>query len=443
VLVEQLLNMLVGLVDTWLTGNYLSTDAHLAAIGLMAYVMWLLPSMFAAVAIGATAMTSRFVGSGDSPAAARVTNQAILAGTVLAGAAMAAVYFFGSWFVETMQLEAEAARLAVRYLEFLLPVIPAIMVQQVGIACLRGAGDTISGLFCMAMVNVVNVLLSTSLVTGLGPCPTLGWDGLAIGTATGHALGAVIVLGLLVTGRAEMRLRPSWLRPDPGLIRRLLRIGLPGGADVALILVCHLVFVGIINSLGTSAAAAHSLGVRIEALAYLPGAAFQVAAATLAGQFLGARDDRRAVRGALMACLAGGGIMAGAGVVMFSGAYPLAAFFTGGASETAQSTAPLLRIVSLAMPSLALSMILTGALRGAGDTRWPFLFTVIGFVGLRLPLATVLAWDQVPLPLVEGSVPGAGLGVPGAWYAMVIDVIVRSILVVWRFGQGGWKHVNV
>jgi putative MATE family efflux protein len=317
------------------------------------------------------------------------------------------------------------------------------MVQQVGIACLRGAGDTRSGLFCMAMVNAFNVVLSTCLVTGLGPCPSWGWDGLAVGTAVGHGVGAVIVLVLLVAGRAEMWLRRSWLRPDLGLIRRLLRIGLPGGADVALILVCHLVFVGIINSLGTSAAAAHSLGVRIEALAYLPGAAFQVAAATLAGQFLGARDYRRAVHGALMACVAGGGIMVSAGAVMFLGADWLAAFFTGGQSETARSTAPLLRIVSVAMPSLALSMILTGALRGAGDTRWPFVFTVIGFMGLRIPLAAILAWDHVPLPLVESGLPGMSLGVQGAWYAMVIDVIARSVLVVWRFWQGGWKHVKV
>lgn len=443
VLVEQLLNVLVGLVDTWLTGNFLSTDTHLAAIGLMAYVLWLLPSMFAAVAIGATALTSRCVGSGDTRLAARVTNQALTAGCFLAGIAVVVVHFLGPWFVGAMHLQDEAAALAVRYLQFLVPVIPAMMVEQIGIACLRGAGDTVSGFVAMAMVNVVNVVLSTCLVTGVGPWPQWGWEGLAMGTAAGHGVGAVIVLGLLLAGRADMRLRLAGLVPDRDLIGRLLRIGLPGGADVTLILVCHLVYVSIVNSLGTSAAAAHSLGVRIESIAYLPGAAFQVAAATLAGQFLGAGDYRRATRGAMMACLVGGGIMVAAGVIMFCGAEDLAAFFTGGQKETVELTAPLLRIVSLTMPSLAISMILTGALRGAGDTRWPFVFTVIGLAGLRLPLATILAWDQVTLPLVGLVIPGMALGVVGAWYAMVVDVVTRSVLVLWRFWHGGWKHVRV
>jgi Na+-driven multidrug efflux pump len=90
----------------------------------------------------------------------------------------------------------------------------------------------------------------------------------------------------------------------------------------------------------------------------------------------------------------------------------------------------LLRIVSIAMPFLAFYQVLTGALRGAGDTRWPLAFTFIGFVGVRLPLAYWLALSL-------------GWGVRGAWYAMVIDVLVRCALVSYRFLHGGWKKVEV
>jgi putative MATE family efflux protein len=444
VLAEQLLHALVALVDTWLAGNFLSTGSHLAAMGLVAYVLWLIPSMFAAIAIGATAMTARLVGARDVPLAARVANQALVMGSVLSLVAMASVWWFDAWFVDAMQLEQDAAPLALRYLEILIPVIPAIMVEQVGIACLRGAGDTISGLFAMTLMNVVNLVLSSALVIGLGPIPRWGWDGLAFGTAAGHALGAMLVLGLLGRGRAGMQLQLAWLRPDRELARRLLRIGLPGGADVALILVCHLCFVAIINSLGTLPAAAHSVGVRIEGISYLPGAAFQVAAATMAGQFLGAQDARRAMRSARMACLIGGAIMVSSGVLMFCASDWLASFFTGGRdNSTAQLAGPLLRVVSLTQPSLALTMILTGALRGAGDTRWPLLFSLIGFVGVRLPLATVLAWDQVWIPGFDCVVPGLGWGVLGAWYAMAADIVLRSVLVAWRFWQGGWRQVRV
>ncbi len=119
-------------------------------------------------------------------------------------------------------------------------------------------------------------------------------------------------------------------------MRRLWCLDIQHGIMVKTILFCHLFFVGIINSLGTLAAAAHSLGVRIESLAYLPGTAFQIAAATMAGQYLGARDHNRAMRGVLTACLTGGAVMISAGVVMFVGAESLSAFFTGcGTSATA------------------------------------------------------------------------------------------------------------
>jgi hypothetical protein len=103
------------------------------------------------------------------------------------------------------------------------------------------------------------------------------------------------------------------LGPDRDLIRRLLRVGVPGGMDTLLIIFCHLWFVSVINRLGDLAAAAHGVAIRIESLAFLSGIAFQVAATTMAGQYLGARDHHRAGWSVLLACLVGGGVMATAG----------------------------------------------------------------------------------------------------------------------------------
>jgi Na+-driven multidrug efflux pump len=145
-----------------------------------------------------------------------------------------------------------------------------------------------------------------------------------------------------------------------------------------------------------------------------------------------------------MACGTGGGFLVGVGFIFFFGARPLTSFFTGGADNaTAELAVPLLRLVAWSMPSLALTMILTGALRGAGDTRWPFVFTLIGFVGIRIPLSTLLAWPTVTLPLVDITIGGFGFGVLGAWYAMLVDVVLRSVLVVLRFRHGGWQRVQV
>lgn len=443
VLVEQLLVTMVGLVDLWLTGHYLQ-QPHLAAIGLMSYVLWLIPSIFGIVAIGATALTARFVGARDFESANRATNQAFIAGAVLAILVTAAVVFFKTQFVSLTQLKSDAAPLAVEYLSIISFVIPAIMIEVVGIACLRGAGDTLSGFLAMAAVNVVNIAVGASLVIGLGPFPQLGWPGLAIGTACGYVTGATIVLAMLVVGRCGLRVRWSMLRVDLDWIRRLLRVGLPAGIDQTAIVFCHLWFLSIINSLGTLSAAAHGLGVRIESLSYLPGVAFQVAAATMAGQFLGAGDPRRASRSVWMTVAIGGGVMCAAGALFFFKGQWLTGLFLGQqAEETAAVAVRLLKIVAIAMPPFALSTILTGGLRGAGDTRWPLLFTFIGFLLIRIPLAYYLAWDEFTLPIVGWQVAGVGLGVVGAWYAMLIDCCVRSIMVGWRFAHGGWKRVRV
>ena len=184
-------------------------------------------------------------------------------------------------------------------------------------------------------------------------------------------------------------------------MKRILRVGFPGGLDQTLIVCCHLWFLSIINSLGTLSAAAHGLGVRIESLAYLPGTAFQVAAATLAGQFLGAGEPRRATRSVMMACAAGGSLMVTAGAMFFFQGDWLTGLFLGKSTEqTAELAVPLLKIVALAMPPFALSTILIGGLRGAGDTRWPLVFTLVGFVVMNartwLPasrrLCSVASW---------------------------------------------------
>ena len=443
-LAEQLLTMLVGYTDWWLAGHYLKEAPYLAAMGLIAYVLWLLPSMFAAVAIGATALIARLVGADQQSLAEKVSNQAMTIGLVLSILATAATAWGGPYFVYAMQLQDEAARLAIRYLWILTPVVPAIMLEQVGIACLRGAGDTVTGFITKTIVVAINVAVSMSLIIGWGPIQPLGWEGLAIGTAVGHGVGGVLIVSCLLAGRAGLTLRWHKLRPDGMLIWRLLRIGIPGGIDTAVILTCHLAFVAIINRISTLAAAAHGLGVTIESMAYLPGAAFQVAAMTLTGQLLGARDPQRAVHSALLACAAGGAFMVAAGLAFYSAPEALTAFFTGyNNSPTAQATVPLLRIVAWAMPSLALVMILTGALRGAGDSRWPLAISLVGFFGVRLPGACWLAWDSVPLPGTNLELAGWGWGVTGAWYAMLADNLVRSILIVCRFIHGGWKQIEV
>ena len=444
VLAEQLLNMLVGFADTWLAGNLLVGEQYLAAMTLNAYLLWLLGSLVSVVSIGTTALTARFIGAGNRAVASHAMNQSLVLGVAFGTALVLLGYLWADNLVYAIGLEADAAPLAIQYIYILLPAIPIFMLEQIAFAALRGAGDTVTGLAVMTVVNVINVLVSAGLVVGWGPLPALGWSGVAIGTATAYVAGGAIVLLLLMRGRAGLRIERRLLLPDWGMMRRLLRVGVPAGCDSAAVNLCQLWFLSIISQMGNLAAAAHGVAIRVEALAYLPGTAFQVAAATLAGQHLGARDERRAVRSVVMACLAGTIVMTCAGVAFYFLGEELAGLFVSSAQEeVAVGAAPLLQIIAVAMPPFALLMVLSGALRGAGDTRWPLLVTFVGYLGVRIPLAYWLAWETFFVPGTQLEVQGLGLGVRGAWFAMAADLTVRGVLIVGRFFHGGWKRIEV
>lgn len=444
-LAEESLVLMVTWTDWWLAGHYFHQDGDptKAAMALMGYAMWLIPGFFAAVAIGVTALVARMVGAGDYETADRAANQGLLIGAILAAMLTAVLFVGGDTFIWAMQLRGRAAEYAHEYLYIVVFAIPLIMCGQVGAAALRGAGDTVTGFVAKLVVVTVNILVSTSLVAGVFGFEPIGWKGLAIGTAVGHALGGFIILVVLLKGRAGLHWSPGKWMPNFMLIRRILRIGIPGGADVVALAFSQLAFVAIINSLGDSAAAAHGLAVQIEACCYLPGAAFQVAAATMAGQFLGAGLPTRATRGVLACVMAGGAIMVASGMVLYFFGDHLAWFFTGDWSDpTTLQTYELLRIVALVIPFLAIAMIINGGLRGAGDTVWPLLITLSGFLLVRIPLAAWFSLESLNLgPL--GQWDGCAMGVAGAWYAMAADILFRSLLVLARFFHGGWRNIPV
>jgi Na+-driven multidrug efflux pump len=136
--------------------------------------------------------------------------------------------------------------------------------------------------------------------------------------------------------------------------------------------------------------------------------------------------------------------MIAAGAVLFFVPRLLARIFVSGdQTEVIELIAELLPVAALSMPALAVVSILGGALRGAGDTRWPLVFTFIGLLLIRIPGSYWLAYDSVTLWPTGLQIEGMGWGVLGAWYAMVADLVLRCVLVLGRFFQGGWKRIIV
>lgn len=435
VLGEQMLNSAVGLFDTFLAGTI--SASVLSAVGFAAYVDWLVSILFGLAGTGATALVARAVGAGDTRLARRTTNQAVMIGLGLGAVSAISVYFSAGLLSRGLGLRGEAFDVTVMYLRLVALGHVAHCFTAVGSACLRGAGNTITPMWIYGATNVVNVIVSSVLVFGLGGIDPWGVSGIAAGTVTARFVGGLITVAVLRAGVTGLSLTRRDLRPDPPTIRRILRIGGPALVDGGFLWMGHFLFMAILTRMGTEEASthnfsAHIVGIRIESLSYLPAVAWATAAATLVGQGLGAGQAGWARRAGHEAALQGTILIGLVGVIYYVFAPELFRLFTtyNPNAEAQAIGVPAMRLLAFFQPALALTIIYVGALRGAGDTRYPMMFTVLSITLVRLPLA-----------YVGGHVLDGGL--VGAWVGMCADLVVRAGLAAWRFTRGRWDQTRV
>jgi putative MATE family efflux protein len=250
-----------------------------------------------------------------------------------------------------------------------------------------------------------------------------------LGATTGRLVGGVLVMALLLRGRSGLRLRLGRLRPDWDLIRRVMRVGLPSGVEQVFFRTGSMAFARILAGLGTVAYAASQVALNGWSLSFMPGFGFALAATTLVGQALGAEEPESAQQRGYTAYRMSAGLMSTVGLFFLLFPAQIVGFFTNDPQVIATGTMPL-RMVGLIQPLLAANMVFGGALRGAGDTRYPMLITGLGIYLARLPLAYTLAHVL-------------GWGLPGAWGALIVDFTLRGVFNFLRYRGGRWKSVKV
>ncbi len=428
VVIQQVALTTVQLVDTFLVGH-LGADA-LAGVGLASILYWVPISGMMAVGIGATAVVARNVGAGN-PGRAEVTLRSAQMLALIWGLAMAAVYFVAAApMLRIMGAEPAALNQGVDYMQAAALGIPFYSVLFASNACLQGAGDTRTPMLIMLAVNLINGILSWVLINGLGPFPEYGVTGAGLGYFGAAIAGAVLAAYSVLRRDSVVHLSPSKVTSIESVeTRRILRVGLPTGAEQLQFMASFLLYTRIIATLGTTALAAHQVALRIEGLTFQPGFALGVAATTLVGQALGAKRPDLAEKAAAAAGRIAFVFMTAVGVTLMIFGGPITRLFIDD-DEVVDIGRKLLLIFGIALPALSISMSLGGALRGAGDTRAVLGIMTIGVWGVRLVPAYFLA-------IV------VGLGVPGAWLAAVMDINTRALLMFLRFRQGRWKRIDV
>jgi MATE family multidrug resistance protein len=424
---EQLLSMMVGIVDTFLVGHL--GAAPLAAVGLANQWVFMATMLFGAIATGSTALIARFIGAREPDQANEVLRQSILLGALIGLIATLLGLSLAQQAVTLLGAEEDVIGLGTSYLRVVSSIFFFSTLMFIGNASLRGAGDTKTPLLVMLVVNGVNIVVAWTAINGPFGLPQLGVVGSALGAATGRLVGGLLVIGILLRGRANIQLKLANLRPDWALIRRILRVGLPSGLEQLLFRTGHMVFARILAELGTVAYAANQVAMNGWSLSFMPGFGFALAATTLVGQSLGAEDPEGAQRRGYTAYRMGAALMATVGLAFLLFPAQIVGFFTNDPQIIAIGTMPL-RMVGLIQPLLAASMVFSGGLRGAGDTRWPMVITGGSIWLVRLPLAYLFAL------LLDW-------GLPGAWTALALDLSLRGLLNFLRFRGGRWKAVKV
>jgi MATE family multidrug resistance protein len=433
---EQVLNTLVGLSDTFLVGHLspaasarvgYSSSTALAGVGLANQIVWLITVFFMAVSVGSTALIARARGAGDNTTANRVMRQSLIVGLIMGVLASLLGVLLAEPAIQVLGADADVLPRGVAFLRIVSSTFAPAALLFIGTAVLRGAGDTRTPLYVMLGVNIVNIALSWLLINGNLGAPTLGVAGSAIGAAVARGGGGLVLMALLFRGRSGLKLSID-LHPESDILWRVVRIGVPSGGEQLVFQGALLIFVRFVTSLGTAAYAAHNVVLNIESLSFLPGMGYAIAASTLVGQRLGANQPDEAEASTYEALRQGGLMMTVLGAIMILLPHQLIALFVAD-PQVADVGAGAMRIAGMLQPFLAVNFVLSGGLRGAGDTRWPLYTKLISTWGVRLPLVILL------LPL--------GFGLTGIWVAMCTDFAVQALLAFWQFRRGRWKKLWV
>lgn len=436
-IIEQILATMVSYVDTAMVGALGKTAS--AAVSVNAAPMWLINGVLGGIGIGFAVQVSHGVGAGDDKRVKAVIRQGVLA-TVVCGLVAFGIYRAMAWHLPMWLGAVEPVLGEARsYLR----VYTYALIFQGGSAIFSGVlrcmGNTKTPLLLNTGANVLNVILNFFFIYETRPATLFGMTltipGAGMGV-TGAALGTVIAWGFagIVTTVAAMRQgerytirRGESFRPDKAILRQAARLGLPSALERSMVNLGQIAMTGVVASIDTGTAlAANSIATTAEGLCYLPAYGFSAAATALVGQSVGAEDKEEAKAYGSLAARLGFALCIATAVCLFLFAHPLASLFNTD-QGVVDEAAKMLKIVSVCEPFFALSIILTGALRGARDVRFPMVVSLVCMWGVRITVAPLLVYRFQA-------------GLAGVWIAMSADLILRGLLCWFRWRGGRWER---
>ena len=392
VLLGSLFQQLYNTVDTMIVGRFVGTGALAAVGGSSAQILNLIIGFFTGVSSGATVIIAQFIGARDEEDVSRSVHTAMILAAVCGGIMTVLGIATAPWLLRIMDTPADTMGDSVLYLRLVyLSMIPG-MIYNMGSAILRAAGDAKHPLIFLILCCLVNVVLDLLLVCVFH----MGVAGVAVATSLAQLISAVLVCAFLAKSRESYRLDRKLLRADRRMLRRTVRIGLPTGLQSVLYGVSNMIITASVNRFGTDTVAAWVAMCKLDALTWLVMSAFGAAVMTFVGQNYGARRIDR-VQSSIKLCLA---IAAGATVLTGTLFILGGRFFFFLFTDDAGIIDLAVKLMLCIAPGYWLYVpveVLSGSLRGMGDTLVPTIITALGICLTRIlwVFALVPHWHTI------------------------------------------------
>ncbi len=401
---EQFLIFGIALFDTALAGQ-LGVEHISAQIVVVRWVQFT-SVIFSIMSVGGSILVAQTIGREDFDSANDVLSGSLLMALVSGLFVTAIAISFSSMLIGLMGVDTAVTALSLPYLQVMSLSFPLTFMLLSASGCIRGAGDARTPLIIIGLANFVHLFVALILVFGM----EYGLQGIAYATIFSRGLGLVLFTVLLLRGMANLRL--DRLIPRLESIREIWGVGKAVGGEQLALRLGQLVNLRLITTLGTQLLAAYTVVLNSLSLILLMGLGFMMASLTIIGQQVGADEDQFVYRTSWRMVYVAWAVMGGMSLLFF--VVPAVNQLFTNNPDILHIANSGLRIILFGVIFEVVNQVLTGVLRGSGDTQSPMIITTVGHWLIRLPL--ILIFIHI-----------FNLGLNGVWFAMIIEMAVRAV----------------
>ena len=422
VVLSSFLQRAVSIIDIFLVGG-LGASA-IAAVGISQLMVFFVMALVWGLSVGTTVVIAQAWGAKRFQEAKQTAYQSLLLSIGLALVISTSGILLGPTGLSFFGIAPDVLLLSASYLKIIFIVFTFTVMVNILSGILHGVGNTKTPLAVVTLINLLHIVIAYPLIYGRWGMPSLGIQGAAIAIGLSEGIGALLLLALIFR-RGYLHRGPL----NPSLSRKVFQVGFPVFGDRIVQNAGQIAYAKLVILYGTAAYAAHQVGLAIEALSFMPGHGFATAASTAVGQSIGASKYNKAKIESWETNRLALFLMAGMGFVFFFFPYLLLRAFTNDPQVIELGTL-FLKIVALIQIPLAITMVLSGSLKGAGDTPYILLVTVVGMWIIRIPLAYLFSQHL-------------HLGLLFVWGTMIVDWFVRMTLLIGRYRSERWQGVRL